>query len=65
MFYISSKSSNGLLGITDSSDNVEEFYSVDEIAKLIKSNKLDIWGFGNSSNAFQDSFIVDINKFLV
>ena len=29
MFYINSKSQDSLLGITDSSDNVEEFYSVD------------------------------------
>lgn len=67
MFYISSKRDNNLLGITDSKDGVEEFYPVKEVKGIIKKCNLDVWGFTYKFDdlaSFNESFIVDINKFL-
>lgn len=59
MLYVSSKK-NDLLGITDSADGVEEFYTPDKVRDIVKNLKLNIWGFVDENN----SFVVDINKFL-
>lgn len=59
MFYVSSKN-NGLLGVTDSKDGVEEFYTSAELKNIATSLNLDIWGFLDENNIFE----VDINKFL-
>lgn len=42
MFYISSKSNDGLLGVTDLKDGVEEYHSLDNIKNIITSTKIDI-----------------------
>lgn len=43
MFYVSSISGNKI-GVTDSKDNIEEFYTNDEICDFIKNKKVDIYG---------------------
>lgn len=63
MFYISSKSNDGLLGVTDSKDDVEEYHSP-MILKILLQVQNRYMGFVSSSSAFEDSFVVDINKFL-
>lgn len=63
MFYISSKN-NGLLGVTDSKDGIEEFYAPDMLKDIVIKLKLNVWGFIDSANSFNDSFVVDIDKFL-
>lgn len=43
MFYISSKK-DGLYGVTDTEDGVEDFYTLKELGEIVKTCKLDIKG---------------------
>ena len=45
MFYISQLKSGGYIGVTDTNDGVEEFYLLDDLAKLVKENNIKIEGF--------------------
>ena len=40
MFYVSSKHNNEVFGITDTKDGVEEYYSVYDIVKIMKTFKV-------------------------
>lgn len=44
MFYVSCVSPSGLIGITDTSDGVEEFYKNDDVVRIVKSNKIKVFG---------------------
>ena len=39
MFYVSSIQPNGLIGVTDTDDNVEEFYTSRKLAEIIKDSR--------------------------
>ena len=43
MFYISSVKDNKI-GITDTKDNIEEFYTNDQVCDFLKNKKIDIYG---------------------
>lgn len=45
MFFISSLMSGGNIGVTDTNDGVEEFYTMDELSNIVKSHNIRIEGF--------------------
>ena len=45
MFYISNLKAGGYVGVTDTADGVEEFYTMDELSNLVKSYNIRIEGF--------------------
>lgn len=52
MFYISSKK-NDLLGVTDTKDNIEEFYSKEDLAKIFLECHIKINGFTYTGSSFK------------
>lgn len=52
MFYVSSIK-NDLLGVTDTDDGVEEFYSKEELSKISLENRIGINGFTYTGSSFK------------
>ena len=52
MFYISSKK-NDLLGVTDTKDNIEEFYSKEDLAKIFLESHIKINGLTYTGSSFK------------
>ena len=52
MFYISSKNGDKL-GVTDTRDNKEEFYTKDELSKICRENRIRINGFTYTGSSFK------------
>jgi hypothetical protein len=50
MLYVSSKNNNGLYGVTDTDDGVEEFLSKEQLLNIVKSEDLDIDGVDAYNN---------------
>lgn len=44
MFYVSSISEDGKIGITDTRDSVEEFYTDSQVCNFLNKDKIDIYG---------------------
>ena len=61
MFYVSSKSDN-LIGVTDTSDNIEEFYTLEQISTFI-SRGVKITGVSVISNGITARITCIGNKF--
>lgn len=51
MFYISSKNGDKL-GVTDTKDNVEEFYTKEELADFFFNHRIKIFGFTYTGSKF-------------
>lgn len=49
MYYISSYDPQGLWGITDTNDNVEELYTFDEVCRITTINKIPVLGAVNNT----------------
>lgn len=52
MFYISSKNGDNL-GVTDTADNVEEFYTKAQLANFFRNNNIRINGFTYTGSSFK------------
>lgn len=61
MFYVSSKKDN-LIGVTDTSDNIEEFYTLEQISTFI-SRGVKITGVSATSNGITAKITCIDNKF--
>ena len=44
MFYVSSRNDKGLFGVTDTKDNIEEFYTKDDLLQIVSTSMFCIDG---------------------
>lgn len=65
MFYISSRLENGLVGITDTKDNVEEFYTVAQVKSIVKDMGIAVNGARINSQGRIRLQIFDIEAYKI
>lgn len=61
MFYISSECKSGLIGVTDTSDGVEEFYKSCDLIDLIRFQRIKIYGASVYDNKLERT-VLEIDK---